>query len=445
MGRSGDNNVNVVGSDYEIFINDEVGGRQLTFNNINDWLADTACTGAFSGCRPVQQVSLGRVVWHTGEANDLQMVYLFDGADVVPVFEGMFVFPPVFDDDLIAFQALGGNDLYRVTSGDEHLYWGAEGDAYQVFVYEHYRGRNMRQLTVAAEPGDLAESPWIEGDQVYWQESIAGAPAEIYLYDGQTTRQLTDNTFYEYQFVVNEGRVIWSDGNIDPNGDIFLLEVAPKRLSMQVDKTTSSENASDPVIVTLTRENVASYTPLNVQIATSLTNELIVPETVVIPAGETSVSFAAMPIDNNRLDGNRTITLLATASGFQFGDATLQIQDYEPLSLVLDATSRSFPEDVGVLTLILSRDAAVSGAALQVNLASNDPFVSVTPQVTIPAGATTATVNVSNESDEILRGIRDVRIVASAVGFVDAHADWQLLDNETLSLNLDRTRRQRRG
>lgn len=426
------------GRDSEIFIHRDGNTEQISFNTVDDWLGDTGCTGAFSGCRPIQQLDAERLVWHSGGAGSDTVQY-YDGEEVHLIFEGSAVFPPVLQNGLIAFQAFGGDDLFRVTDEDgETLFWGADGDTYQVFVYEHEKSRSMRQLTVATEPGDLAESPWIEGNVVYWAESIRGGPTEIFLYDGIDTRQLTDNNYYEYQFVSSYGQIVWTDGSYDINGEVLLLQVAPRKLLLEADLAVVAEDSQE-LRLTITRENTDTHNPLVVQLYADLPDQLLLPDPVVIPAGKSSVTVVAKTIDNELLDGRRLLSIVAQATGFNFGSAEVEIIDREPLQLALNSSSRSFREDLSLpLDFILTRPFSQTESVLEVHLTANDPLVEIPASVQFPAGIAEITVPVQVTEQLGTEDVRNVRVTAAAVGYVSAEEQFELRDAERLILTADR-------
>ncbi len=66
---------------------------------------------------------------------------------------------------------------------------------------------------------------------------------------------------------------------------------------------------------------------LTVVLASSDPTQFAVPASVVIPAGSTSASFNAVPVDDSASDGIRSVTITASAPGFQ--DATAETAAYD--------------------------------------------------------------------------------------------------------------------
>ncbi|PYI87711.1 MAG: hypothetical protein DME26_05270 [Verrucomicrobia bacterium] len=70
-----------------------------------------------------------------------------------------------------------------------------------------------------------------------------------------------------------------------------------------------------------------AVTNLAVALSVSDTNKLIVPPTVIVPAGQSSAVFDLTIIDDTRFDGRVPVTITARAPGFSDGQATLVVVD----------------------------------------------------------------------------------------------------------------------
>ena len=157
------------------------------------------------------------------------------------------------------------------------------------------------------------------------------------------------------------------------------------------------------------------------------------PQSVTITAGSATAGFYAKVADNAEVDGDRAVTLTATADGFDSVDKALTILDDEvpPLTIeVLGVTTNSFNEGTN-LTVRVSRPASVSGNALTVYLGgvSTSQF-SYPSSVTIAAGeeyAEFAFASVNDASSE-LSAVLSLR--ASASGYASAQYDFTLEDDD---------------
>ena len=72
--------------------------------------------------------------------------------------------------------------------------------------------------------------------------------------------------------------------------------------------------------------------PLTVSLISSDDTEASVASGVVIPAGQSSVSFVIDAVDDDLLDGTQMVIIEASAAGYESGNATLQVVDPNPSS-----------------------------------------------------------------------------------------------------------------
>ena len=91
---------------------------------------------------------------------------------------------------------------------------------------------------------------------------------------------------------------------------------------------------------TVTR-NTVTTAPLVVSLASSLTTEATVPPTVTIPAGSASAVFNIASINDHVTDGNKSVAIVASATGYTPGTATLVVSDSDLPDLVV--ASIAFP------------------------------------------------------------------------------------------------------
>src|SRR5207248_1624051 len=74
-----------------------------------------------------------------------------------------------------------------------------------------------------------------------------------------------------------------------------------------------------------------------------------VPASIVLPAGQNSVSFDLTMIDNHKLDGTRLVRITAHVNHWSDGSATIQVLDDELTDFSLWVPARA-SEGNGVLT-----------------------------------------------------------------------------------------------
>ena len=203
--------------------------------------------------------------------------------------------------------------------------------------------------------------------------------------------------------------------------------------------TVSNGAGSNATRATVTR-NTSTTSPLLVTIANSDTTDVSVPQTVTIPTGATSATFAVGTINTGIADGNQIATLTATAAGLTNGSAGLTVTNVNvpALSVVLNShlvnETDTNPATIGTVT----RDTPTASALTVSLLSSNTKKLTVPATVTIPAGQLSATFPVTVINDATIDGNESATITASASGFQNGSDSATVVDDNvpTLSLTL---------
>jgi len=153
--------------------------------------------------------------------------------------------------------------------------------------------------------------------------------------------------------------------------------------------------------------------------------------TVVILAGRTSADFGLQVVDDTILDGTREATITASAAGFYADSDRIAVHDNETATLTVTVPAEATEGD-GVLggrgTVTVS--AAVEGDVV-VALSSSDPTEATVPAtVTIPAGGTSASFDVTVVDDAEIDGDRTATITAHVVNWPDGSDGIVVHDND---------------
>lgn len=157
-------------------------------------------------------------------------------------------------------------------------------------------------------------------------------------------------------------------------------------------------------------------------------NEVSLPGSVTIPAGQTQVFFTITAVDDSRIDGSVAVTVTASASGIQSTSAQTLTVDNEQKALSLTTPTIVQEGLVGNGTVKIS---GTLTAPLTVNLSSSNPSsATVPPTVVIPAGATAADFTITAPENNLRDGSRNVTISASAATFTSTSASVIIRDNE---------------
>ena len=183
-----------------------------------------------------------------------------------------------------------------------------------------------------------------------------------------------------------------------------------------------------PITGTLTCSR-APDAPITVALSATPAGLLTLPATVALPAGSTSTVFAIHVPDNARIDRTVPVALTATVPGWGPGNGTITVADNDPTTLAVTLPS-DLSESDG--TLAGAGQIRISGTlttALSVALASSDTTEVVVPAtVTIPAGQTSATFNLTILNDGIADGAQVATISATAANFTSGQASVVIAD-----------------
>ncbi|MEZ6042082.1 MAG: S8 family serine peptidase [Planctomycetaceae bacterium] len=162
---------------------------------------------------------------------------------------------------------------------------------------------------------------------------------------------------------------------------------------------------------------------LTVDLVSSDPSEATTVTSVVIPPNQSQIEIDIDAVDDSLLDGTQVVQISGSTidlTGFLAGTDTLDVLDYETLSMV--AADSTIPENggAGATTLTISRNNTDLLSPLNVSLTSSNPSsVSVPAIVTIPAGQSSVVVPVDVIDDNIVEGPESITITAAAAGYVN--------------------------
>ncbi len=305
-----------------------------------------------------------------------------------------------------------------------------------------------------ANTGDgPANGPWI--DEISFSSSADGSNPTMLgssqftgtISAGQSvsrtaTVTLPMNIIGSVYFIV-EADVDYKLLQIDRSEDISIEQQPtsiPSTLLLALSNPTVLKNAGTAATTATVTRNGDLRQPLVVTIASDHPSAATTPTTVTIPANQSSAPFTIGTIDDGLVDGNQTVALTASASGFVAGSNILTIQETDRPTLTLSISNQIFGEDAGsnAATAVLTRNADLSDP-LVVSLTSNNiNKVTVPATVTIPAGQTSFTFALTAVNDRRIDGPTSVTVSASANGLIAASQSVTVteINAPTLSLSL---------
>ncbi|MFO0869190.1 MAG: Calx-beta domain-containing protein [Pirellulales bacterium] len=205
-------------------------------------------------------------------------------------------------------------------------------------------------------------------------------------------------------------------------------------LSLTLDQSSMRELGGQAV-GTVQRHNTDNGSDLVVTLTSSNSSAAQVPASVTIPAGQADATFTITAVDDTLLDGTQTVTITVSAAGYVTASRTIDVLDYEPLTVTSDVAAA--PENGGIVTGRVTRGTSSVAASLVVTLTSSNTAAATVPAtVTIPAGQPSVAFNITLIDDTLLDGNQLVTISASAAGFVAENATLTVTDVEFLALSI---------
>ena len=211
-----------------------------------------------------------------------------------------------------------------------------------------------------------------------------------------------------------------------------------KRLFVETNPARITEGGTHRVAVKVNRSGDWSSEQTFALSATT-DSRVQLPTQITIPVGQSGAAVYMTVSDNNVLDESETVTI--TASGNNYPDVTgaLTIEDNEYPNLSLTASKSDLTEgETFQLTITSSR--VVEGSALDITLTSENTKRFSFPQtVTIPAGETSVTVDVTAIEDETPSLDLSNAFTVSAPKYNKAELLVILSDNDMPVLELELT------
>ena len=269
-------------------------------------------------------------------------------------------------------------------------------------------------------------------------DSEVDAPASITIPAGEATVAFTldvlDDTLLDGTQTVS----LTADESRYASGQSILDVLDHETLTLLLDANHIQENDGVAAVQgTVTRSNTDIDQPLSVTFVNDDETEASAPQTIVIPAGQASVSFGIDAVDDTLLDGTQTVLLSVSEDGY-FGDfASLQVADHETLSVVIARNSVAENDGPAATYATITRSNSDINEALIVSISSSDHSELATlDNVSIDAGQSSVDVALDAVDDSLLDGTQQVVISVSSTGYEAEGQTVDVTDHETLQLEL---------
>lgn len=146
-------------------------------------------------------------------------------------------------------------------------------------------------------------------------------------------------------------------------------------LSLSTSRTTILEGNAEGAVLTISRNNDTTL-PLTVSLSCQA-SDVTFPATVTIPAGQESVTASFVAERNAIQEGNRTVTIQATADQYSMGTAWLLISDQTlpdvlVSDVVLSASEYRVGEEIRLSVALQNQGAAIVPQGMAVDVSLND-------------------------------------------------------------------------
>lgn len=216
--------------------------------------------------------------------------------------------------------------------------------------------------------------------------------------------------------------------------DVFEVMTGPS-MHLELPATLEEAQAGATGIGVLQLSNLASE-DTNIQLESSLPNEIAVPDSIFVPAGAMSAEFAVTNFDDAMLDGSRTVTIRAAAPGWQSATGEITHLDNETSRLILTAPSAVTKRDIILKNAGRIALEAPAGTDVPIHLSSSHTaYLQVPSMVFIPAGQTSAVFDLTLR-DGFLTQPLPVELVARHAGWPSGTTTVTVSDPNPIDLLL---------
>lgn len=187
-----------------------------------------------------------------------------------------------------------------------------------------------------------------------------------------------------------------------------------------------------PAASGVVRLSETTSTDLAVALGSTYPTEIVVPASVVVPAGQDSAVFTMGFPEDDLLDDAIAVTISAAATGYDAASAACVVQDNEPrtITLTLPASVQEGSTATGTLTL-----GGKAVTTITVTLGSSSPGdVTGTQFASITAGNSSGPIALATLENSQPELNRTVTITPAANGFTADSIPLEIIDDDPASL-----------
>jgi hypothetical protein len=218
------------------------------------------------------------------------------------------------------------------------------------------------------------------------------------------------------------------------SNSLSVLVTDHETLSLTATRSAFREDEGAGVsLLTVSRSNSDTQQPLTVSLASSDLSELTLPSSVIIPAGQASVTVGITAVDDNLFDGSQSVQVTVAEARYIGASMTFVVGDYQPVQMVLQ-DKRQLNEDIPAErngTVILSIRSPAPPEGVNIAIVVDRPSELIVPaSVRLNAGETQVAIPVQAIDDFVVEGARTVRISANGPGLDAGVIDIVIVDDD---------------
>ncbi len=276
---------------------------------------------------------------------------------------------------------------------------------------------------------------------------IIDLPAQITIPANSQTFQFSANTIADLNVEADATVVVTATavGLQSSQASVVILDNDAPRLSVAFSAPTVTETGANAIATVTVTRNTDTANDLLVNVTSSDGSSLTVDGqtsvNVTIPAGQLSATVTVAGVQETTDDGDVTVAVTASATGFTSGSETIFVLDDDTQTLILNVIDNVISEGAGAgsISATLTRNAVNISTDLTVTLTTTgDTRVAAPPTVTIPAGQTQVSVTFdtidNNVVDQPANGVTTVS--ASADGFTGDSAAITVNDDDVATITI---------
>jgi hypothetical protein len=204
--------------------------------------------------------------------------------------------------------------------------------------------------------------------------------------------------------------------------------VIPAALTMEAPELTLVEGG--PAQMFQVFRNSDPSVPLLVMLTNPVPSEIEVPESVMIPAGQSMAEFPVRALVDGITDGPRVVMIEASAAGHSAGLIAVPTEDIDRPTLTVETSTNRVVEGQ-TLPVTIRRSGPIGSEAMVVLRSTDSTRVTVPSQVTIPAGSAVISFALLTVDDTVLQLPAALDLVAISGGYV-GHTNRITVDDDDI-------------